>query len=198
MARLTSEEAGYRALAEQAREAAEVAMRDLLSFGNLNPANTKWKGWRDAGWLVHGDPAVDSSNTSDPNWRLRELHEITQGQLLDAVSGTFSLTALTAIRGLWGYTPLGGVLSYPPQRDLDQYLLWALLHGLAGQKHFRRCQRPQCLRFYIGRITSKYCQPACRDSDKSDRRRRQNREHGRAYAAKNFGTKGSGRARRRP
>src|SRR4051794_14576647 len=112
MPRLTAEKDAHRQLAAQTDAAAAVAVADLLSFVNVDPAATDWHAWRGAGWLIHGDPATDE-RSHDPYWRFRELHQITTSQLEAAAAGSFSLTCLTPINAIWGYTRSGGVITHP-------------------------------------------------------------------------------------
>lgn len=182
MPRLKREAVGLRQLQMQAEAAALDAFTDLIAFVNLNPQITDWRGWNDPTmWRVHGDPCLDV-DAEDRYWRLKDLHGEIHAALKAVVEGRFTLGFLTPISSRWAYTSSAGVRTFPPQDELDEYLLWAILHGLATGRHFRQCQAAECSRFFLGKTArSKYCSTGCHDADAPRRKQEQTRIHGRAW-----------------
>ena len=188
MPRLSASSSAARDLAAQSLRDADTAIHDLLVFANLDPATTDWRDWNDAaGWRIRGesclDDALPAGAPDDRFWRLRELHSDITCNLMDVMKGTFLIAMLTPVTGSWTYNAREGVRTWPPQRELNEYFLWAIMQLLAtgSSKRLHRCERPSCGRFFLG-VTrrAKYCSTECHDADATRRRREQTRIHARS------------------
>lgn len=192
MPRLSGSSSAARDLTGQSLRDAKTAISDLLVFANLDPAATDWHGWDDvAGWRIRGESCVDDARPAgapdDRFWRLRELHRYITGDLTNVIKGTFVIATLAPVTCSWTYTVKDGVTTWPPQRELNEYFLWAIMHLLAtmGAERLHRCERPTCNQFFVGATRrAKYCSSTCHDGDAPRRRREQTKAHVRAWAAR--------------
>ena len=146
-------------LAGQARTQATAAIETLIRFANFPRPGQPWAdfwgvarryhrarpgqrvrveqrpGYTD--WLVRGEPFNDVSAD--------ELQRQVRGDLRRIVAGTYQLGALVPLRTRWAYLK-HRVLTFPPQDDLFEYLLWARLHACQEGTKIRAC--PYCHLFF--------------------------------------------------